>query len=279
MNLLLLKRGLAERIEYSEIDTLSSRLAEIQNIDGNPMGVEIKKFGHATAFSAKNIPGPSFNTVKGLKQGDEEQIEQIIEFYKKKDIPVRFELTPAHTSSQLLSRLSEAGYFHNDFHTTLYMPLIHLEKTVETHSEKITVRKLKKSEFDTFAEIYTKAFLMPSFLKGGVAKNNEILFTNKHWTFYLACYENEPVGIGVVFIKDGIANLAAAATLPEIRNKGIQSALIKQRIHEATLQECDLIVGQAKYGSVSQNNMERAGLRIAYTKAIWVKKQDSEEAD
>ncbi|MEH7419549.1 hypothetical protein V7266_30415 [Neobacillus drentensis] len=28
----------------------------------------------------------------------------------------------------------------------------------------------------------------------------------------------------------------------------------------------------AKFGSVSQNNMERAGLRIDYTKAIWVKK-------
>jgi hypothetical protein len=273
MSLVVLNRGLAEGLENSEIDTLSSRLMEIQKMNGNPMGVKIQKFGNATAFSVKNIPGPSFNTVKGLKQGDEEQIEKIINFYKQKEIPAQFELTPAHTSSELLTCLSKAGYFHNDFHTTLYTPL---EKELgiidEINEQKVTIRKLKKHEFDTFAEIYTKGFSMPPFLKSGVAQNNEILYNNKDWTFYLASYENEPAGIGVLFIKDGIANLAAAATIPELRNKGIQSALIKHRINQAILKECDLIVGQAKFGSVSQNNMERAGLRIAYTKAIWIKK-------
>lgn len=273
MNLDVLNRELAERLENAEIDTLSSRLMEIQKVVGNPMDVEIQKFGNATAFSVKNIPGPSFNTVKGIKQGDEEQIHRIIDFYKQKDIPVRFELTPAHTSPQLLTRLTEAGYYHNDFHTTLYTPLIkELEKTYEMNEHKITIRNLEKHEFDTFAAIYTKGFQLPSFLKNGIAKNNEILYNNKNWTFYLASYENEPAGIGVLFIKDGIANLAAAATLPLLRNKGIQSTLIKHRIHQAYLQECDLAVGQAKFGSNSQNNMERAGLRIAYTKAIWIKK-------
>jgi GNAT superfamily N-acetyltransferase len=113
---------------------------------------------------------------------------------------------------------------------------------------------------------------MPAFLKNGVAQNNEILYDNKNWTFFLASYENMPAGIGVLFIKDRIATLAAAATIPELRNIGIQSALLKHRIHQAKLQECDLIVGQAKFGSVSQNNMERVGLKIAYTKAIWIKR-------
>ena len=273
MSLEILNKGLAERLENAEIDTLSSRLMEIQKMVGNPMGIEIQKFGNATAFSVKNIPGPSFNTVKGLKQGDEEQIDQIIEFYKQKEIPVRFELTPAHTSPELLTRLSEAGYFHNDFHTTLYTTLIKkLEKTYGMNEHKITIRNLEKHEFDTFAEIYTKGFQLPPFLKDGIAKNNEILYNNKNWTFYLASYENEPAGIGVLFIKDGIANLAAAATIPTLRNKGIQSTLIKHRIHQAYLQGCELAVGQAKFGSNSQNNMERAGLHVAYTKAIWIKK-------
>ena len=32
---------------------------------------------------------------------------------------------------------------------------------------------------------------------------------------------------------------------------------------------CTLIVGQARFGSGSQNNMERAHMKIAYTKSIW----------
>lgn len=270
---LVVDKGLAERLENSEIDTLSSRLTEMQKIDKNPMEVEIQKFGNATAFSAKNIPGPSFNTVKGLKEGDEKQISMIIDFYKQKEIPARFELTPAHTSPELLTHLSEAGYYHNDFHTTLYASLSNeLNTSFDLNEPKIVIRELISNEYDTFAEIYTKGFQMPSFLKSGIAQNNEILYNMENWTFYLASYENEAAGIGVLYIKDRIATLAAAATLPTFRNKGIQCALIKHRICQAILQKCDLIAGQAKFGSVSQNNMERAGLRIAYTKAIWVKK-------
>ncbi|MEK5149179.1 GNAT family N-acetyltransferase [Psychrobacillus sp. FSL K6-4615] len=268
---IVVKKELAERLENAEIDALSSRLTEIQKIDRNPMSVEIKKFGNATAFSVKNIPGPSFNTVKGLKAGDEKHIEKIIDFYKQKEIPVRFELTPAHTSSELLTCLSEAGYYHNDFHTTLYTQLSRELATIDKLNEqKLTIRKLKRKEFGTFAEIYIKGFQMPPFLKDGIAQNNEILYDSENWTFYLSSYENEPAGIGVLFVNDRIATLAAAATIPSLRNKGIQAALIEHRILQAKQLECDLIVGQAKFGSVSQNNMERAGLNIAYTKAIWI---------
>lgn len=264
-------KDLAEKLEISEIDTLRSRLTEIQKRDGNPMEVEIQKFGNATAFSAKNIPGPSFNTVKGLKDGDEKQIQHIINFYKQRDIPTRFELTPAHTSPDLLTSLRDAGFYHHDFHSTLYIPCTKDEKCSDIN-EKITIRELEEHEFDIFAEIYINGFQMPHFLKNGVAQNNQILHKNKHWTFYLASYNNEPAGIGVLFIKNRIATLAAAATLPHLRNKGIHHALIKRRMYQAYLQECNFIVGQARFGSTSQNNMERAGLLIAYTKAIWIER-------
>ncbi|MCT2538239.1 GNAT family N-acetyltransferase [Aquibacillus koreensis] len=262
-------RELAEKFEKSEIDALRSRLTEMQRISWNPMDVEIQSFGSATAFSVKHIPGPSFNTVKGLKAGGESQIRKIIEFYKQKEIPVRFELTPAHTSPDLLTYLSERGFYQQDFHTTLYSEPPQLTAKNESG---ITIRRLQIEEFGVFADIYVQGFGMPSFLKDGVAQNNQILYDNKHWAFYLACYQNVPAGIGVLYIKDKIATLAAAATIPTLRKKGIQSALIAYRMDQALQQGCELIVGQAKFGSVSQNNMERAGFKIAYTKAIWVQK-------
>ncbi|MFC7686511.1 GNAT family N-acetyltransferase [Ureibacillus sp. GCM10028918] len=268
---LVLNNELAEKLNQSEMDALRSRLTAIQQIQGNPMGVEIQKFGQATAFSVQNIPGPAFNTVKGLKAGDEPYIEQILAFYKQKEIPARFELTPAAASSELLTCLSEAGYYQHDFYTTLYTSLSKVN--IETSNPpKLSIRKLEGREFDIFAHIYVKGFGMPEFLKSGVAQNNEVLYDNGHWTFYLAAYKGEAAGIGVLFMKDSIATLAAAATVPSIRNKGIQSELIKHRIGEAIEKECNLIVGQAKFGTVSHNNMERAGLQVAYTKAIWIAK-------
>lgn len=58
---------IATEIENAEIDMLSSRLERLQTISGNPMQVQIKKFGSATAFSSKIIAGPAFNTVKVLQ--------------------------------------------------------------------------------------------------------------------------------------------------------------------------------------------------------------------
>ncbi|KOP71153.1 hypothetical protein ACFFHH_04395 [Cytobacillus solani] len=66
---------------------------------------------------------------------------------------------------------------------------------------------------------------------------------------------------------------AASVTIPDLRNKGVHQALIDKRLQQAAFQACDLAVGQAKYASISQNNMERAGLQIAYTKAIWVQRE------
>lgn len=260
----------AQTIETAEIEVLHSRLEAIQAIEGNPMGVEVKQFGSATAFSVMNIPGPSFNTVKGLSDCDEKYIEEIIHFYKQKDIPVRFELTPGHVSSDFLMFLSNKGFYQSDFHTTLYAEHPS-HQDIETNA-KIIVRELNHNEFDLFAEIYTKGFGMPAFLKDGVAQNNKILYDNENWTFYLANIESEPVGIGVLYTHNRIGTLAAATTLPEFRNHGIQTALIKKRMQKSLEQGCRLFVGQAKFGSVSQNNMERAGMRIGYTKAIWVMK-------
>lgn len=263
----------ARRIENSEVAALKSRLSAIKEINGNPMEVQIQKFGNATAFSVKNIPGPSFNTVKGLTDDDVAQVEKIIEFYSEKEIPIRFEITPAHVSTDLLTYLKNLGFYQEDFHTSLYKSTesesMDIENNIDT---EISIRQLKNDEFDLFAEIYTKGFEMPAFLQSGVAQNNKVLYNNPNWTFYIASIANNPAGIGVLFLKDNVANLAAAATIPTQRKKGIQSALIKKRIYQAASKACDLIVGEAKFGSASQNNMERAGMRIGYTKAIWVRK-------
>lgn len=146
---------LAQDLEQSEVDALYSRLTAIQGIKGNPMGVEIKRFGHSTVFSVKNIPGPSFNKVLGLQTGDERWIDQIIDFYNKREIPPRFELTPTHVSSDLLAYLNKAGFYQSDFHTTLYADLSKERALVDS---KASIRKLGKYEFDTFAKIYAQGF-------------------------------------------------------------------------------------------------------------------------
>ena len=113
---------------------------------------------------------------------------------------------------------------------------------------------------------------MTSFTKDCVGQNNEILYNKPGWHFFIAEFQNTPASIGVLYINNGVASLAASATLPEFQRKGCHTALIQKRIETAIEFNCKLIVGQARFGSSSQNNMERAHMKIAYTKSIWTAK-------
>ncbi|MUK89390.1 GNAT family N-acetyltransferase [Ornithinibacillus sp. L9] len=261
-------KAFANQLEQSELSLLTSRLEAIENLPDNPMGVEIQDFGKARAFSVKGIPGPSYNTVKGITGDDVGYIEQILAFYKKRDIPARFEITPATSTPELFQQLQRQGFYQHNFHTTLYGSINELHTGLHA---SVSIRKLKKDEFPIFADIYVRGFSMPDFLKEFVAQNNEVLYENPSWHFYVAQVEGEPVGIGVLHMKDHIGTLAASATVPEFRNRGVHNALVNYRIEQVKQVSCDVIVGQAAFGSTSQLNMQKAGMKIAYTKALWVK--------
>ncbi|ABK86514.1 TPA: GNAT family N-acetyltransferase [Bacillus cereus] len=257
----------AQEIENAEIHMLSSRLKALQALAENPMQVQMKKFGSATAFSSKIIAGPAFNTVKGITNTDE--LDEIISYYQSLQIPCRFEITPAQGTAELFQYLSQKGFYQSSFHTALYsIP----REDPSLLPANISVRQLKENEFHIFADIYVRGFNMPSFTKDGVRQNNEILYNKPGWHFFIAEFQNTPASIGVLYINNGVASLAASATLPEFQRKGCHTALIQKRIETAIEFNCKLIVGQARFGSSSQNNMERAHMKIAYTKSIWTAK-------
>ncbi|WP_411334798.1 GNAT family N-acetyltransferase [Metabacillus indicus] len=256
-------KELAVILEESEIEALESRLTAIRNMEGNPMDVVIEKAGGTAAFSVKNIPGPAYNTVRGASV---ETLDDILRFYEEREISPRFEVTPAQSSPELFRSLSARGFSQSGFHTVLYGEA----KILSTRPvSEISVRPLEASEFDLFGEIYTKGFGMPEFLKQPVAQNNLVLHGHEDWRFYLASMDGKAAGIGVLFMKKRIGTMAASAVLPEFRNRGVHRALLDARIDEAKQHGCSIIAGQASFGSGSQRNMERAGMKIAYTKALW----------
>jgi GNAT superfamily N-acetyltransferase len=264
---MLMTHELAKRIVQSDLETLQFRLSAIQEREGNPMGVHIRSFGEAVAFVSTGIPGPAFNRVKGLTNTNIDTLDDILVFYAEHGLPCQFEIAPTQMSPELALALHEKGYYQSSFHTTLYgapssQRLMHNE---------LTIRKLEKEEFDILASIYVKGFGMPLFTLEGVRQNNEVLYGKDGWEFYAACIENYPVSIGVVHVREKIATLAAAVTLPDYQGRGAHQLLLRKRIEHAYTLGCDLVVAQASFGSKSQQNMQRARMQIAYTKAIWTK--------
>ncbi|WP_404430760.1 GNAT family N-acetyltransferase [Sutcliffiella horikoshii] len=266
-----LTKDLMKIVEQSEIDALEDRLIRVKSMNGNAMGVELQRFGNAVAFSVKNIPGPSFNTAKGISGENTDFLDEIVDFYASRGIPARFEVTPGNASTDLFRKLSTKGFFQSGFHTTLYRPLSTGEPSLNGADNAVQMEEISIENFDIFGELYTRGFGMPTTFKDYVTANNKVLAESDNWTFYLARVGGEPAGIGVLYVKNDVATLAASTTVPEFRNKGVQTALIQKRMQQAADEGCRYLVGQAAFGSVSQKNMERAGLRVAYTNAVWEK--------
>jgi GNAT superfamily N-acetyltransferase len=86
---------------------------------------------------------------------------------------------------------------------------------------------------------------------------------------FLAELEGEPGAAGSLCIHDGVALFAGAATIPQMRRRGLQEALLHERMQYAFDHDCDLAMMVAEAGSESQRNAERKGFRIAYTRMKW----------
>jgi hypothetical protein len=63
--------------------------------------------------------------------------------------------------------------------------------------------------------------------------------------------------------------LAGGATIFTLRGRGCQAALLEQRLLDASAAGADLVVSRCAVGSISQRNIEKAGLVPGYTKSIW----------
>jgi len=75
---------------------------------------------------------------------------------------------------------------------------------------------------------------------------------------------------GNLLVYGPVASLNTAATLPGHRGKGAQTSLIAARIEEARRAGCRWVVAEAEPGGPSHKNLERAGLRLLYTRQNWL---------
>ena len=87
----------------------------------------------------------------------------------------------------------------------------------------------------------------------------------------LARLDGEVAGGASLFIHEHSALLCGAATLPASRRRGVQSALLQARLTRAREAGCEMAVVTTQPGSKSQENVQRAGFELIYSRAVLVK--------
>lgn len=84
-------------------------------------------------------------------------------------------------------------------------------------------------------------------------------------TCFLARLNGDPVGAANMILQDGLVRLQGASVLPEFRNRGIQKALIHERLRLATLQGASIAeIGGLPRGP-TKRNAERFGFHYGFS--------------
>jgi GNAT superfamily N-acetyltransferase len=260
--------ALVDELERCEIESMADRMTAIQERTGNPEGVEIAKIGGATCFYSRTMPWPAFNTVKGLRNEGEAELAAIVDFYRERERKPQFELVPGLADPQLMRRLSGLGFGQTGFHATLYADLS--EAFEESNAPgSIYIRELDEDEYTLYGTLHCRGTGLPDNGIAPVAANNRVLHERAGWKLYLALWEDEPAGVGVMRSDGRSAVFTFAATLPEHRGNGIHRELLLHRMRQAKLQGCRFAVSQCAFQSQSHRNMEQTGMRIGYVRASW----------
>src|SRR5690349_20059744 len=88
---------------------------------------------------------------------------------------------------------------------------------------------------------------------------------------YAALRDGGIVGGATLRIAEGVAQLTGAATVPAHRRRGVQTALLSARLADAAAAGCDVAVIITQPGSKSQQNAQRQGFDLLYTRAVLIK--------
>ena len=253
---------LARGLERAGVSFLVEWIEGASRHPQRPPGLEVRRFGGAVAFVCPSRPEIDFlNRVHDLWPEDEGEVERIAGFYRSLGVRPWFELAPADGFDRLAAALAAAGASQIDFHTMLYGR----PRPTPPSGSAVAVREVGPEELHGFVSVFLDGL--------EVKRPDRTLHAHwgdvPGWRLYLASVGGEPAGAAVLRIGDGVGYLAAASTLPRFRRSGCQAALIARRLADAAAAGCELVASQAAFASSSQRNLERAGLRIAFTKAVW----------
>src|SRR5215212_813344 len=121
MHVPVMTKQLASRLHQALTSLTVAGLASAQQQPGNPFGIELRRFGSATAILADNAPADGWwNRVVGLQPADAAQIDNIVAFYREHGRRCHVDLDPLTLTEAIARRLAALGFYPIANGTLLY---------------------------------------------------------------------------------------------------------------------------------------------------------------
>ena len=272
----LLNIELARRIELAEAQAAVGGAETMQRLRPD-RGASVESIaGGFAIYCGANSP-----TTQAVGMGldgpvSEEEFDRLENFYRSRGEAVRVETCPLANAS-LIGHFGKRGYRVTEFSNVMALPLDGWQGS-QNQSEPprgLVIEQVDHGQIDLWTLTVSQGFAEKGPVIPEIVDVMKMFALSPGVECYLARVDGKVAGGGTLAIRDGVAGLFGASTLPAFRRRGVQAALLHARLERAAEVACDLAVSLAQPGSTSQRNIERKGFTVLYTRVKFEKELES----
>ena len=269
--------ALAARIELAECRLLADCGAAAARRRRDSRAFVRELAGGVATYTGLDSP---FNKLAGLGFGDavdEECLAGVERAFAERGAPVQAEVASL-ADPTVCALLTGRGYVLRNFENVLGLRLP--AASPPAAGDGIDVSVGDETQHEAWLDVIVAGFANPD--AQGVPSHEELsrdvldrtvgdMATASGFARYLARRGGVVAGGASLRVCESVAQLCGAATAPAHRRRGVQGALLAARLAAAVRQGCDVAVVTTQPGSKSQQNAQRQGFELLYTRAILVR--------
>jgi hypothetical protein len=262
--------GVAREIELHEARAWAACTEAAASAEGNPLQAGVDRGPGISVPALAAIDAGMFNRVIGLgvdAPADDELLDAVLASYARRgQANVVLEVTPASEPADLRDRLAARGLVDSGYRQakTWQTPALYDGPGMDA------VVVLGPDDVDEFAQVNMLAWEVPAFLAVWFGAT---LFADDFRHFGVRI-DGRIVATGAMYVSDGLAWLGFGATLREFRGRGMQTAILARRVHEAAALGCHIVHSETAADGPGRHNpslanMRAVGFENGYEKEWW----------
>lgn len=241
--------------------------------------VALESIEIAGGTAAAGEPGSWTNAAYGCalgRPGTREDVARLIEFYASRGCEPRIETAP-FTDRGFLAELAAERFVVRHFETVFCRRLQRGERIeLPEASRDVRIEVVDPADDDQareFARVVTHGFLPPGMTEWPPEMIESVVRVVRHprTVCIRAMVDGRCVGGGSVEVAGEVAGMFGVSVLAEYRRRGVQQALMQWRLRYASEHGAEFATITSRPGVATERNAQRAGFRVAYTKAALVR--------
>ena len=234
-------------------------------------GVEVVLRDDLVILSSHSFPSADINRAylfRATPEYTDTLIDEVVSFFRTRDLPTSIMVSPACRPDDLPQRLERCGFVRLETDEA-WMVLEKLQEfKVPKVNKNVSVKRVEnKADVETFAEIMTAAYGMPSEWTHYLAQMLEPTIQVPGFAHYLSFIKGVPVATMTLMRHKQYATLGSAGVLPEYRGTRTVFNLAAGVIAEAKRDDVETLVIQTSLGPKFERYLRIVGFKLAFRRA------------